>query len=297
MRNLNTITITALLILILTCGYSFALEWNDPVYTRVKKGNEEYAAEKYDDARVSYQDALVDSPNSPEVNYNIGNVLYKNGNYKEAEEKFLNALQSSDPDLLADAHYNIGNCKFKTGFQEGDIKTVEESIMHYKEVLLKRPNDEDAKYNIEYIRRVLKQMATQQQKNQQQQNQEQQNQEQQQQNQDQQQQQQQQQSQSEKQEGEEDQQQQQGQEDQEKQDQGDQQQQQQQQGQQDQNQSQAGEQGEPKDGEEQQQMKAVQMTEEEAMQLLNSLSDEEKEQLKRKFRRIGANTGRVEKDW
>ena len=83
-------------------------------------------------------------------------ALYKSGNYEEAFREF-----SKNGD--AEALYNQGNALAKSG-------KIEEAVKKYEEVLQKEPGHEDAKFNLEYLKRQQEQQ-NQQQQNQQQQNQ------------------------------------------------------------------------------------------------------------------------------
>lgn len=97
-----------------------------------------------------------------------GASLYRQGNYDKAYLEF--AKGNSETDL-----YNQGNALAKGG-------KIEEAIAKYEEVLKINPMHEDAKFNLEYLKKQQNQQQKQKQQNQkqeQEQNQEQQNQEQQ----------------------------------------------------------------------------------------------------------------------
>lgn len=139
-------------------------------HKQVSQGNELFAEEKYDEANNKYRDALIENPESPIIHYNIGDVLYKKRNYEEAFKSYEKALSSDDLLLQSKSYYNMGNTLYRMG-------KLPESILAYKKALELNPEDEDAKYNLEYVRAKLKDRAQKQpQQNQQQQQQEQQNQ-------------------------------------------------------------------------------------------------------------------------
>ena len=135
---------------------------------KVKQGNELFQQEKYDEAQNKYQDALLDNPASSEIQFNIGDIQYKKKKYEDALEAYFKSLDSKEIDLQANSYYNIGNTLYRSG-------KLAESIQAYKEALKLNPEDQDAKYNLEYVRNKLKQNASNQnQQNQQQQQQQQQ---------------------------------------------------------------------------------------------------------------------------
>ncbi|MBF0494694.1 MAG: tetratricopeptide repeat protein, partial [Candidatus Omnitrophica bacterium] len=61
------------------------------LHDKVKEGNKLYGDKKYDEALVKYNDAQIESPNSPEVFFNMGNVFYRQKKYKEAVEAYRKA--------------------------------------------------------------------------------------------------------------------------------------------------------------------------------------------------------------
>ncbi len=118
-------------------------------HKRVTEGNKLYAEEKYDEANNKYRDALIENPESPIVNFNIGDVQYKKRNFEEAIKSFEKSTFSDDISLQSKTYYNIGNTLYK-------MAKLPESILAYKKALELNPEDEDAKYNLEYVRAKLK---------------------------------------------------------------------------------------------------------------------------------------------
>jgi len=122
-----------------------------PGRRQVREGNRLFAQEKYDEANNRYRDALTQNPESPIVHFNIGDALYKKRHYEEAIQAYQKAMNAADDVLLqSKAYYNIGNSLYKLG-------RLPESILAYKKALELNPNDEEAKYNLEYVRAKLKQ--------------------------------------------------------------------------------------------------------------------------------------------
>lgn len=126
----------------------------------LRDGNKQYKSSKYDEAEVLYRKALEKEPNKIEGVYNLGNSLYKQGKYTESIEKYTEAVQKVDnPKLQANSYYNLGNSYLKN-------KQYKESIDYYKKALKLNPKDYDAKYNLEYARRMLVVQEQQKQQNQ-----------------------------------------------------------------------------------------------------------------------------------
>jgi len=158
--------------------------WADSFSSLNKKGNKSYqeakelleegkkneAQEAYERALKYYRDAEIEKPESPELSYNIGSVMYQQEKYQDAMEKYHRALSTDELANQAATYYNMGNTLYRSG-------KYPEAIQAYQKCLDINPDDEDAKYNIEFVRKKMKEMLdkeTQRQQKQQQQQQEQQ---------------------------------------------------------------------------------------------------------------------------
>lgn len=147
-----------------------------------KKGNEAYSKRDIEQALKYYQEAEIEKPQEPILEYNIGTALFDQAKYEDAVKRYSKALLTDDPAFQADTYYNLGSSFFRN-------ERYAEAINAYQKCLELKPDDVDAKYNLELSRKKLKEQA----QNQQNQNQDQQQQDQEKQDEQQQQQQQQQQ--------------------------------------------------------------------------------------------------------
>lgn len=116
----------------------------------IRSGNSNYEEESYKDAEVDYMKALEKNPESLKGQYNLGGALYKQKNYEDAS-KLYNNLTTIENDKIdnANSFYNLGNTLLKA-------QKYPESIEAYKNALRLDPNDMDAKYNMEYAKKMLK---------------------------------------------------------------------------------------------------------------------------------------------
>lgn len=108
----------------------------------LRTGNTSYNKEKYNNATESYSKALQQAPKDVRANFNQGDALFKLNQLDKAKEHYqITANASTNTDIKAKAHYNIGNVLYKQ-------EKWEESAKSYKESLKLNPKDEQAKYNL-----------------------------------------------------------------------------------------------------------------------------------------------------
>ncbi len=123
-----------------------------PGRKQVLEGNNLYSEEKYDEANNKYRDALVNNPENPVIHFNIGNAQYKKKIYEESLKAYEKSLSIDDVMTQSKAYYNMGNSLYRAG-------KLPESILAYTQALRLNPTDEDAKYNLEFVRAQLKNQA------------------------------------------------------------------------------------------------------------------------------------------
>lgn len=160
----------------------------------VRRGNREYNKQNYTEAEVNYRRGLEKNKNGYEAHYNLGDALFKQDKYADAQAEFETAAKmldkKEDKTRYAKAMHNIGNCQFAQ-------QQYDKAVAAYQESLRANPADNDTRYNLVKSMQMLQQQQQQQQQNRQNQDQKQDQQQQNQQNQDQQEQQEQQQQQQE----------------------------------------------------------------------------------------------------
>lgn len=126
------------------------LSYGDSLYSKIEKGSALYDSKKYDEAVKSFIDAQIESPENPKLKYNVANTHYKMRNYEEAVKNYQDvAATAQDIQLEEKSIYNIGNCMYRQG-------RLEEAVEYYKKALELDPNDQEAKYNLEFVREEIK---------------------------------------------------------------------------------------------------------------------------------------------
>ena len=134
----------------------------------IREGNRHFRKGFYSEAIKDYKNSL-DKKYNDKAQFNLGDAYYNLKNYEEATRSFQSVADRNVPkNMEANAYYNLGNSLMEQ-------QKYAEAFDAYKKSLKKDPNDEDARYNLEYARQKM--IMQQQQQQQQQQNQDNKNQE------------------------------------------------------------------------------------------------------------------------
>ncbi len=147
------------------------------------KGEDAYREGDYLTAAAFYDEELQKTPTDARLHFNYGTAAYKNNLYEDAAKAFNEALKTDDLGLQAEAYYNRGNALFQRGgetLQTDPKHTMEiwqQAVDSFDGSLQLDSVNDDARYNLELVKKKLEELQEQQ-KNQEQQDQEQKDQEQ-----------------------------------------------------------------------------------------------------------------------
>ena len=128
---------------------------------QVHEGNRLYHEGKYADAAQQYGDALIDSPGSPLLRFNLAAAEYKEGKYADAVASLQKIGPTGDEKLDSRVAYNLGNSLFRLGGQQAPgkpqdaIKSYEAALAAYKRAMGSDPEGVDAKVNHEVVEQKL----------------------------------------------------------------------------------------------------------------------------------------------
>jgi Ca-activated chloride channel homolog len=115
----------------------------------IEAGNSALQAGKADDALVHYDKAVKKLPAEAGTHFDRGAALYALSRFDEAGQEFLRATEAKDPALKASAFYNLGNAFFKK-------EKFKEAVSAYTRSLGLKPDDKQAKWNLEIALRKQK---------------------------------------------------------------------------------------------------------------------------------------------
>ena len=146
--------------ILLSCmGMLFALPASAqrmPERGLVRKGNRQFAKERYERSVDSYSEALKHDSTSFEARYDLAGAMFRTERYAEAEEALrrvvVDSLQSAED--RAEAYFNLGNAQFAQ-------QKLQEALQSFRSSLILNPDDMEAKYNYAYTKKLLEQQQNQ----------------------------------------------------------------------------------------------------------------------------------------
>ena len=156
----------AIVVLLFVCGEVSAQQMKERGL--VRKGNREFRREHFEKSVDSYQRALQHDSTCFEAKYDLASALYRTERYDKAEKTLLGIVNDTTRTELerGEVAYNLGNTQFAQ-------QKYKEALSSYRQAMRCNPNDEDAKFNYAFTKRLIQQQEQQQQQQNQDQNQDQ----------------------------------------------------------------------------------------------------------------------------
>lgn len=156
----------AIVVLLFVCGEVSAQQMKERGL--VRRGNREFRREHFEKSVDSYQRALQHDSTCFEAKYDLASALYRTERYDKAEKTLLSIVGDSTrtEKERGEVAYNLGNTQFAQ-------QKYKEALSSYRQAMRCNPNDEDAKFNYAFTKRLIQQQEQQQQQQNQDQNQDQ----------------------------------------------------------------------------------------------------------------------------
>jgi Ca-activated chloride channel family protein len=153
--------ITAILLLLLVM----------PAHASPARAYRDYKNGNFKEARNEYERLLEKKPDDPKLNYNAGAAAYRAGEYDAAAKAFSNATKAPELELQERAYYNLGNANYRLGASQPtpDKKMAlwNQAVQNFESAMKLNPQDSDAKFNHELVKKQLEELKKQQQQQQQ----------------------------------------------------------------------------------------------------------------------------------
>ncbi len=145
------------IVVILTVLAQEASAQKYPERSQVRKGNRAYEREDFGRSIERYTRAAELASESFEAQYNLANALFRTQAYDKAAEIF-GALAADSLRTLqdrADAFYGLGDAQLAQ-------QQLKEALESFKNALRINPDDEEARFNYAYTKKLLKDQQNQQ---------------------------------------------------------------------------------------------------------------------------------------
>ncbi|NCS80890.1 MAG: hypothetical protein COW85_03525 [Ignavibacteria bacterium CG22_combo_CG10-13_8_21_14_all_37_15] len=143
--SLKYYSVVVLLLALSNSGYSQSLR------SLNNDGVEQFNQKKFGDSEINFRKGIEKDSAAVIPYFNLGDSYYKQKKYDEAMKAYQSVLsKTKDKELKGKAFYNIGN-----SLLEND--KLKESIEAYKNSLKMNPKDDEAKYNLSYALKKLRQ--------------------------------------------------------------------------------------------------------------------------------------------
>ena len=130
----------------------------------------DYQRGKFSKARSEFERLAQKSPEDSRLRYNAGTAAFQDEDYETALKHFNQTLTARDLKLLEQSYYNLGNTHYRIGEKSQDPKDKQQqwetAIHQYESALKLNTNDMDAKFNMEVVKKKLEELKQQQQQQQ-----------------------------------------------------------------------------------------------------------------------------------
>jgi Ca-activated chloride channel family protein len=127
----------------------------------------EYKAGQYDQALKEYEHLIERKGDDPRLRFNAGAAAYRNRKFEEAAKQFDEAVAAPDLNLQQHAYFNRGNTLYYLGESNPDpnnrTETWQKAVQDYDNALKINPQDGDAKFNHDFVKKKLEELKQQQQ--------------------------------------------------------------------------------------------------------------------------------------
>ncbi|MBK5721597.1 tetratricopeptide repeat protein [Dysgonomonas sp. Marseille-P4677] len=163
-----------ILFIILLISITISISAQKQVRKAVRTGNRAYNEQRYGAAEAEYNKALKENAGSKEASFNLANTYYKQQKWDEALKEYQHylTLENEDETKMSAAWSNMGNTFLKKkanekaqqpmmqggqpqqGGQQAD--NLKMSMDAYKNALRLNPKDEETRYNLAVVQKMIK---------------------------------------------------------------------------------------------------------------------------------------------
>ncbi|MDD3124983.1 MAG: tetratricopeptide repeat protein, partial [Candidatus Kapabacteria bacterium] len=138
---------------------------SESVHDYLLDGNADFADSNYTAAAEKYANAVRMDNKAFNPIYNLGCSYYAKRDYNKAADAFAQALEISDETgNMGMAYYNLANSYFRMSQDSAKVNPLlafeylNKSLNGYKNAMIKLPNDQNAKMNYLFVKKILENM-------------------------------------------------------------------------------------------------------------------------------------------
>lgn len=137
------------------------------VHASSRSALRQYESGRYQEAYREYNRLVEKTPKDARLQYNAGAAAYQANQFDQAVEHFESALDPAHLDLQQQAYYNLGNTRYRLGENADDpqqkMSVWEKAAEDYGFALKLKPDDRDAQFNLDLVKKKLEELKQQQQ--------------------------------------------------------------------------------------------------------------------------------------
>lgn len=139
-----------IIILLISLLSVVSLSAQKAVRKNIKQGNRSYNEQKYEKAAKKYEEAIKINPHALEANFNLGNTLYKQNEWDKSieQQNHYLLLEKENEQEIAASWHNIGNALLHK-------KELQKSMEAYKMALRINPDDDETRYNLAVVQKMI----------------------------------------------------------------------------------------------------------------------------------------------
>lgn len=157
--RLSLIVACSAVVLVLPAASAKAADLPRDVALLIQEGNDLLSKDRAKEALEVFDKAKARAPDSAEIAFNRGVALYRIGEFDKAQSAFQDSLKPERPDLEARAKYNLARTAHASALARKDdpqnsVNDLTRAVGFYNDTLALKPDDADAKQNLDLARRM-----------------------------------------------------------------------------------------------------------------------------------------------
>jgi Ca-activated chloride channel family protein len=149
MSTLSMKSMSSILALVFVVVLFPSRAYPDDFAKRNNEGNALVEQGMLDSALEKYHEAALERPGTPEVEYNIANVYHLKNAFDTAAAEYQDALASATGPIAPQSYYNLGNTLYRMGQYQPAVQAYKRALMENPDDLDAKYNLEIAQHRLQ----------------------------------------------------------------------------------------------------------------------------------------------------